>query len=204
MTYGTSPPGANSVEVEVFVIAIVGGTGSRTVDSQSSAVACTHRRIGRQRGLHPSGSGSQLVLGDVTVAVFGTMPSGSMALSGNGSAASVTMSNVMSSPAASDGVEQVTTWAASAVQPLGGETNVRPTGSGSVTTTSVAGAADTFVTVNVYGTVDPGVIRVTLDDLLSVSSGVSDQVFVAVMGGGVAWPGSTVGESDREQPRRWR
>ena len=151
--------------------AIVGITGSRTVDSQSPAVAWSTTTELSASGAATAGvCGTQFVSGAVTVAVFGTRPLGSMAVAGNGSAACVTMLNVMTAPGASVAVEQVTTWAALAVQPVGDETNVRPAGSGSVTTMLFAVASDTFVTVKEYGTVDPGTICVTLDDLLRVIS----------------------------------
>ena len=58
---------------------------------------------------------------------------------------------------------QVTVRGSAAVQPSGDETNVRPSGNGSVTTTLFAVASDTFVTVNAYGTCEPGVIIVALE-----------------------------------------
>src|SRR4051812_15647798 len=118
-------------------MAIVGRTGSGTVESHSSAA-----------GIVPGG---QLVPGEVTVAVLGTLPEASTAVGGNGVAGLVTMLNVMSSPAAGVAAVQVTTTsAASAVQPSGDDANVSPAESGSVTTMLVASTGPLLVTVSAY------------------------------------------------------
>ena len=101
------------------MIATVGGTGSRTVDSQSSAVACNATTSAVEAAAIRPGLGSQLVLGDVTVAVFGTMPSASMASCRErvgGQRDDVERDVVTGGERRG---RHVTTWAGGAVQPLG-------------------------------------------------------------------------------------
>ena len=133
-----------------FTIESWGWTGNGTVDAHSGP---------------PLPSGGQLVLGAVTVAVLGTFPVGSMASAGNGSAASVTMSAVTVAPAARSPSAQVTVTPSADEQPgLSEDTNVKPAGNTSETTTVGATTGVVLVTVNVYGTVAPGTIWVTDDD----------------------------------------
>jgi hypothetical protein len=111
-------------------------------------------------------SGGQFVSGEVTEAVFGTPPCGVTAPAGNGSAASVTTSTVADAPAARSPSTQVNVVPSSEVQASStADTNVRPVGRVSVTVTAVAGAADPFVTVIVYGTWPPGTTCVAVDVL---------------------------------------
>ena len=123
------------------------GPGWRARGGSAGAVGdgtLTRVSVGRMgSGTSPVQSGSveeavgQLVPGEVTRAVFTTFPVGSTAVGGNGFAADVTMLIVEVAPAAMVPRLQVTTWPA-AVQAGVDDTNVRPTGKVSVTTTLVA------------------------------------------------------------------
>ena len=104
---------------------MVGGTSSGNSESQTSVAPCTSPTIPADSG---GTGGGQFVSGDVTLAVFGTIPLASMAVSGNGLTASVTMLRVATAPVARAPTSHVTNSAASAVQPSGDDTNVKPTG----------------------------------------------------------------------------
>ena len=147
--YGTWLPGTICVTDDDFTIESCGWTGNGTVDSHSGP---------------PLPSGGQLVLGAVTVALW--RPVGSVG-GRERTAASVTMLTGTAAPAARSPSAQVTVTPSADEQPgLSEDTNVKPAGNTSETTTAVAVTGPLFVTVNVYGTGAPGTICVTEEVLL--------------------------------------
>src|SRR5262245_47537108 len=124
---GTWAPGTMAVAVVVFATATWGWSGVATVELHAAA-----------GGLAPAG---QFELGELTVAVFGTVPSG--AVPGNGSAATVTTPTVAVPPAATVPSAQTIVTRSPDEHPAD-DTNVSPAGSVSVMTTFVAAAADVF------------------------------------------------------------
>jgi hypothetical protein len=91
--------------------------------------------------------GGQFDSGEVTVAVFATVPSGLMSSGGNGCGATTTTSTVTDPPAGMSFRSHSTVTASTDAQPtLSADTKRTPAGSVSVTFTSVAVDTPVFVT----------------------------------------------------------